>query len=374
MARRTGALLIILAATVGYGFFRLDTARFEPGPTVALLQSNMLQRQKQKKPLTADDILTIFKHLIEKAWAAEVKPDLLVWPETAFPLQYIEIDPKLSPDEFARQVHAYDPEGTPAYWTGRRDEVNKILHGWTDGIKIPMMVGISTCHFRPGGLNRFNAAMLLEPGKTTTQSYHKLHLVPFGEYVPLLQTFPWLTGLTPYRNGYVPSLTFGGVPSWFEQGRYRYATAICFEDTVPQVTRRLFAEIPDGRSPDVLLNLSNDGWFTTQDENNVVHASSEQEMHLAGSVFRAVEHRVPLARAANTGISAVIDGNGKVIASLPGAKEDVLVAMVPLDPRTGLYTRWGDWVGLFCLAVTIGLIPLAWSRGGRELKPAPLPA
>lgn len=374
MARRTGALLIILAATVGYGFFRLDTARFEPGPTVALLQSNMLQRQKQKKPLTADDILTIFKHLIEKAWAAEVKPDLLVWPETAFPLQYIEIDPKLSPDEFARQVHAYDPEGTPAYWTGRRDEVNKILHGWTDGIKIPMMVGISTCHFRPGGLNRYNAAMLLEPGKTTTQSYHKLHLVPFGEYVPLLQTFPWLTGLTPYRNGYVPSLTFGGVPSWFEQGRYRYATAICFEDTVPQVTRRLFAEIPDGRSPDVLLNLSNDGWFTTQDENNVVHASSEQEMHLAGSVFRAVEHRVPLARAANTGISAVIDGNGKVIASLPGAKEDVLVAMVPLDPRTGLYTRWGDWVGLFCLAVTIGLIPLAWSRGGRELKPAPLPA
>ena len=88
-------------------------------------------------------------------------------------------------------------------------------------------------------------------------------------------------------------------------------------------------------------------------------------MHLAVSVFRAVEHRVPLARAANTGVSAIVDGNGRVIAALPKLKEEVLSGIIPLDDRTGLYSRWGDWLGQGCLAVTIGLIPLSYLRRGR---------
>ena len=102
-----------------------------------------------------------------------------------------------------------------------------------------------------------------------------------------------------------------------------------------------------------MLNLSNDGWF---------HGSSEHDMHLAISVFRAVENRVPLARAVNTGISALIDGNGRVLDALPKLTEGVLTGTVPLDDRTSLYSAWGDWLGLFCLAVSIGLLPLALAR------------
>jgi apolipoprotein N-acyltransferase len=82
-------------------------------------------------------------------------------------------------------------------------------------------------------------------------------------------------------------------------------------------------------------------------------------MHLAASVFRAVEHRVPLARAVNTGISAIVDGNGRVLDSLPTLKEGVLTGVIPLDDRAGPYTHWGDWLGQSCLAATIGFLPLS---------------
>jgi apolipoprotein N-acyltransferase len=227
------------------------------------------------------------------------------------------------------------------------------MNGLADQLGVPMLVGTITYEFRPSGVSRFNSAILFEPGGKTETSYHKLHLVPFGEYVPLIGTFPWLTRLTPYHGEYVPSLAFGPRPAWFGLKGLRFATAICFEDTVPQVVRRFFTEADNGRRPDFLVNVSNDGWF---------HGSSELDMHLAISVFRAVEHRVPLARAVNTGGTAIIDGNGSVLRSLPKLKEDVLTGELPLDGRISLYTLWGDWLPLTCLAITIGIVPLVAVR------------
>ena len=367
MLIRVGTLASALAATIGYGLFRLGTAAFTPGPRVALLQSNLMQRYRSD--LTEEKILNVYMALIERAMKADPRPELIVWPETSFPYRFVSIDPKLTAAELAEQARAYSPHISAADWADVGEKTPAFLHNWTDRLGVPMIVGALTYDFRPGGLNRYNSAILLEPGKTAVQSYYKLHLVPFGEYVPLIKTFPWLTALTPYRDGHVPSLAFGGRPDWFDEGKYRYATAICFEDTVPQVARRLFAEVKDGRSPDVLLNLSNDGWFASKDDADVIHGTSEHAMHLAASVFRAVEHRVPLARAANTGISSVVDGNGRVVAALEAGKEDVLIAPVPLDPRTGLYTRLGDWVGQGCLAITIGLVPLGlWRRRGSTIQ------
>ena len=117
--------------------------------------------------------------------------------------------------------------------------------------------------------------------------------------------------------------------------------------------RRFFDEREAGHPPDLLINQSNDGWF---------HGSAEHDMHLAVSIFRAIENRVPLARAVNTGVSAFIDGNGRILDSLPKLREGVLTGTIPLDDRTSLYSSWGDWLGLSCLAITIGLVPLAWTR------------
>ena len=86
----------------------------------------------------------------------------------------------------------------------------------------------------------------------------------------------------------------------------------------------------------MLINLSNDGWF---------HGSAELDMHLAIGVFRAIENRVPLARAVNTGLSALVDGNGEIRESLAKECKGVLSVTVPLDRRTSYYSQWGDWLG-----------------------------
>ena len=221
---------------------------------------------------------------------------------------------------------------TAADWIDKKQKVAEYLHDLTDRAGVPMLVGAILYDHRPGGYSKYNAAILFEPLVRSVQAYNKIHLVPFGEFIPLLDTLPWLTIFTPYRNGYVPSLNFGKDPLILSLGPYRMAIGICFEDTVPHVIRRFFRESESGRQPDMLINLSNDGWF---------HGSTELDMHLAVSVFRTIEHRVPLARAVNTGISALIDGNGEIRDTLPRLTESVLSVTVPLDDRTS-FTRPGE--------------------------------
>ena len=354
---RLGVVAAALGSTLAYGGYRLSTAKFRPGPRVALLQTNLIQRYRSSR--TSAELLNVYRDLVARAAKAAERPDLIVWPETSYPYQFQVFDPKLTAEALAGQLKILDFEFTPARWIARGEQNAKFLHKWTDEVGIPMLIGSVTYDHRPAGFSRYNSALLFEPGKAGVQRFYKIHLVPFGEYVPLIATFPWLVRLTPYRGTHVPSLTFGTDPVWLKLGPYSLATAICFEDTVPHVVRRFFDEAEGGRQPDVLLNMSNDGWF---------RGSSEHDMHLAVSVFRAVENRVPLARAANTGVSAIIDGNGRVLSALPKLKEDILFGVLPLDDRTGPYSRWGDWLGRSCLAVTIGLVPLAFVYPGYRAR------
>jgi apolipoprotein N-acyltransferase len=352
----------LLAATVGYGAYRMSTAHFRPGPRLSLIQSNLVQRYKMKAE--PGELLAIYQRLADRAAEAAERPALIVWPETSYPYSFVAMDPALKPEDFPRIAGRLATYGTFADWRRKMEIIGQHLHEWTDRLDVPMLVGSLTYDFRLDGVGKYNSAILFEPGKVTSQSYHKLHLVPFGEYVPLIETFPWLTVFTPYRgpDAIVPSLSFGPAPAWFDLGPYRLAAAICFEDTVPHVVRRFFDPHAGRRPPDVLLNLSNDGWF---------HDSSEHETHLAVSIFRAVENRVPLARAVNTGVSAFIDGNGRVLAALPRLQEGVLAHTIPLDDRVSLYSAWGDWVGFACLAATLALLPLALLRAwlGRHAPP-----
>ena len=336
-----------VVGTLAYGAFRVGSGEFRAGPRIAMLQSSEVIRYNGVQK-TAEEQEALYKSLIRQAMAATPRPDLIVWPETSSPWNFVSIDPKLPMKVLDRQVKEMDPAWIAADWTLKRDRVSAYFASLVESTKIPMMVGSSFYHFKEPDYSRYNAAILFQLG-LPIQVYHKLHLVPFGEYVPLLKTFPWLIRLTPYRNAQHHFLDHGSELSWFELGPHRLAAAICFEDTVPQVVRRFFAEAPGGRQPDVLVNLSNDGWF---------HATSEHEMHLAVSVFRCIENRVPLARAVNTGISAMVDGNGRILKSLEKLKVGVLVETAPLDDRVSLYSRWGDWVGQFCLASTLGLLVL----------------
>ena len=345
---RLASVVLALAGTLGYGVFRISTARFDPGPRVALIQTGEIQRHDSDDRKSPQALLASLEALVDQASRSKPRPDFIVWPETSNPFGYVTIDPKLERKVLDAQVKEIHPDYVASDWTKKRDLVDNYFRDRVASLQIPMMIGTTTYDFRPSGYTRYNSAVLFGTD-ARAQSYHKYHLVPFGEYVPLLETFPWLIRLTPYRGTKVRFLDRGVDPSWFDLGKFRLASAICFEDTVPHVVRRLFSDLPDGRQPDVLVNLSNDGWF---------HETSEHEMHLAVSTFRSIENRVPLVRAVNTGVSAIVDGNGRILQSMAKDKVGVLAGVVPLDQRTSLYSAWGDWLGLSCMAASIGLLVL----------------
>jgi apolipoprotein N-acyltransferase len=349
---------LALVGTVAYGVFRVESASFSPGPRIAMLQTNDIIEFDSDQKRGGEAIQADLDALIDRAKRANPKPDLIVWPETANPWSYYRIDPKLDRKTLDALVkQEVDPEDSAERWLANRDAVDAHFSRMIDAVGIPMMVGTSIYEAKPSSYLKFNAAILFRPG-LPIQYYHKLHLVPFGEYVPLLKQLPGLIWLTPYRGTRPHFLDHGQELRWFDLGRYRLAAAICFEDTVPHVVRRFFAEAPEGRQPDVVVNLSNDGWFK---------ATEEHEMHLAVSVFRCIENRVPLARSVNTGISAMIDGNGRIIKSMEKLKKGVLIEVAPLDPRVSLYSQWGDWLGMFCGASTLGLL-LMGTFSPRKLK------
>ncbi len=339
----------LIGTTLCYGAIRVSTATFSDGPRLALVQSNIEQKYKFKGE-RAPSIIAEFTELIDRALALRQRPDLIVWPETSYPYNWISVEPNVDTAAFEDQVHSIVPKWSGKKWLERMEAIVDDLHDWTDRSKAPMLVGTIYYDHRKDTLDRYNSAILFVPNVQAIHVYHKMHLVPFGEYFPLIESLPWLAALTPYAGEKLQSLSFGRKPLALPLGPYRLAVSICFEDTIPHLVRQSFADSDASSQPDVLINLSNDGWF---------HGSSELDMHLASGVFRAIENRVPLARAVNTGLSALVDGNGEIRESLAKETKGVLSVTVPLDRRTSYYSRWGDWLGLTCLAISIGLLPLA---------------
>ncbi|HID20954.1 MAG TPA: apolipoprotein N-acyltransferase, partial [Planctomycetaceae bacterium] len=206
--------------------------------------------------------------------------------------------------------------------------------------------------------------------------YDKRHRVIFGEYIPLQDWFPWLERLTPISGQF--GIDAGAGPVVFScesphTGRVvRLAPIICFEDTVPHLVRHIVRSAADSGQPvDVLVNLTNDGWF---------HGSSELDQHLITAIFRSVECRTPMVRAVNTGISAIIDGDGVVREPdvfIDGDADGTepprtsmrdprtgrwykqlnaaLIDTVPLDTRKSFYVRHGDWFAAACCVATIAI-------------------
>ncbi|WP_169977274.1 apolipoprotein N-acyltransferase [Tautonia rosea] len=353
---RTALVVVALGGSLIYGSVRRDQADFQPGPKLALIQSDIPQ-VFGGGPDPAE-VLARFARLVGQATTEQ--PDLIVLPETMFPYGWIDIDPSLPKPEYHAQLARYSPGSDPDRWAEVGGEVRTMLHEWSNRINTPLIVGINSYFFRPGGLAHYNTALLLQPGTTQTQTYHKIHLVPFGEYIPWVKTIPWVLALTPFSADHMPSLDPGLKPSTLSLGPWRLGTPICFEDSVPHVARRL-AAAPNGHPTDILLNLSNDGWF---------RGTAAHQLHLASSILRAVELRMPVARSVNTGTSALIDGNGTVLASLdppsrdslPNAAEGVLTVEVPLDPRTSVYMKTGDWLPTACLGLCLASLPIAAGR------------
>jgi apolipoprotein N-acyltransferase len=201
------------------------------------------------------------------------------------------------------------------------------------------------------GPETFNCAILFQgPEGRAPEVYDKTHLVVMGEYVPLAGMFPWLRKLVPPGG----DLTAGKVPGrlTLESHGIRMAPLICFEDTVPRVVRRAAQTLPH-----LLVNLTNDAWFG---------ASAGSRQHLENARLRAVEARVPLLRATNDGVTALINPRGVIVAKVQDPETGsirepgFLAGELELwKPQATFYTRWGEWpVGASLVLLALGL----WRR------------
>ena len=231
-------MTILVGVTLCYGAFRVSTARFRPGPRVALLQSNL--RQGHKFERDPGDVHRRFRELIRRAMAHDPRPDLIVWPETSYPFYpFIRTASDLDPAILQTQVaEITDGKLSPAGWLDKQKAVVQDMHSMAADLGVSMLVGSSVYEHQPDRLHKYNSALLFQPSRPEYEFYHKMHLVPFGEFIPLIDMLPWLSALTPYRDK-IPSLDFGREPRIFQVGPYRIAAVICFEDTIPQVIGRV---------------------------------------------------------------------------------------------------------------------------------------
>jgi apolipoprotein N-acyltransferase len=327
---------VLLAATLGYGHYRTsqlaeDSAR--PALKAAMVQA-WVDTIFEYDPERDVDNFNRYADLARKAAAENPDLDVIVWPESAFS----DTRPLVTRDEPPPgEIWSSDFNSWFEEAESRFEQKSTRLAGEIGG-DTSLLVGVGVHHIGRDGAKQYNSAAHISPAGEVVGRYDKMHRVMFGEYVPFGDCLPWIYRLTPLGGG----LSRGREAEAFEIAGLRLAPNVCFESTVPHLIRRHVVELEQrGESPDVLVNLTNVGWFW---------GSSMIDLHLACRVFRAVEHRKPVLIAANTGLSAWIDGNGRIRALGPRFDDTILVAEVRADVRRSLYTGWGDWAAAMCLA------------------------
>ena len=302
----------MLIVVFSYGIFRLSVQpEDKKSVKVGVIQGNIAQDLKWRQDLRQE---ILGKYLSLTKLLAEKNPDLIIWPETSLP-----------------------------YWADKTDGSLKMIEDLLrKATSKPLLLG---CVFSSQE-EFFNSALFFT--KERISNYNKIHLVPFGEYIPLRKKLPVLEMIV---NQVVPiaDFSFGKEFTVFDFSP-KFSVLICFEDTISNLSRNF---VKNGAR--MLVNITNDAWFWD---------SSSPYQHLQSSVFRAVENHVSLVRSANTGVSCFINDKGKIHAYVQdefGKKtfiQGVLVGDVSYQENAKLtfYTRYGDIFIFVCFGVAIYVI------------------
>ncbi len=301
------AVVFLLNAVLVYGHWRLDElTRGAPAAEaikIAVVQGNIDQHQKWEPAALRE---TVARYQALTSDSLSQRPDLVVWPESAMPFFF------------------------------ERDEASRNeLMAFIERQGVPLLFGSLALDTPPGEPPRlYNSAYLVSRGGTVVGRYDKLHLVPFGEYVPLAPLLFFVDKMVDGIGEFVP----GARSTIFELDRVRLGVMICFEVVFPDLTRRAALG-----GATLMAAITNDAWFG--------HSAAPYQ-HLEMVAFRAVENRLPFARAANTGISGFIDATGRIFDTsdlfVPAARTASLVPRT----RTTFYTRHGDVFAWLCVGLT----------------------
>lgn len=313
----TVSVLILLV--LGYGCFRIDEIKkvmnVEETKKISLIQGNIDQSRKWD-PLYQSESVNIYKTLTLKCQPSS--PDLVIWPETATPFFFQNVDDlHRQVIDVAMKMRSFLLLGSPSYFINRE------------------------------GFHYQNSAFLISSRGKILDRYDKVHLVPYGEYVPFRRYFPFIEKLTVGVGDFLPGRGFRPV----ELNDHKVGILICYEGIFPEISRKYKEE-----GAALLVNLTNDAWFGK---------TSAPFQHLSMMVFRAVENRVYLLRAANTGISAIIDPTGSIVAMTPLFETTALNGTFQFLKVKTIYSMYGDLFAYFCFA---GILILFYQPGGQRDK------
>ena len=298
------ATCIISISHFGYGFWRESQPLDQRAEQlrVALIQGNIDQAQKWV-PENRQSSIDRYQSLSMQALPSQ--PDLIIWPEAATPF-FLQDQSELAKQvkQLPKQLNASLLVGSPAYQQLSSDEYQY-----------------------------YNSAYLFSATGENLGRSDKIHLVPFGEYVPLEKILSFIdklvVGVGNFSSGEVRPLPLNG---------HDLGVLICYEAIFPQLAREY---VRQGSS--LLVNLTNDAWFG--------HSSAPYQL-LAMTRFRAIENRIWIARAANTGISALISPAGNVTLAGPIFESLQLSGVVGLGAEVTFYTRFGDVFAYICLLLS----------------------
>lgn len=313
--RRTPLLIAAAAAA-----FVLQIGRWMPLAALAadhnavLVQANIpILQQGDWTRAYFDDTVAQLRNLSLNPPAAENRhPDLIVWPES--PAPFYSSDPALrtSSAEIAKTAQAW------------------MIVGNVGAERLSSTAQPAT--------EIFNSAALINPAGEWVARYDKVHLVPFGEYVPFRQWLGFAGGLTKE----VGDFTGGQLRQPMQAGEEKLGVFICYESIFPDEVRRFAAQ-----GAQVFINVSNDGWYGD---------SGAYAQHLQQARMRAIENGRWLLRDTNTGVTAAIDPYGRILQTVPRKIRTSLAASYSLENQTTFYTRYGDWLAYACAIISFGAI------------------
>ncbi len=317
--------LLFMIISISYGMYRLPELSIWGTARVSVVQGNIPQKLKWDPGFT-EDIINEYTRFTKEA--AADGPDMIIWPETAYPRLVEE------GGEEARKLNSLAGEAGA-----------------------PILAGFVSAE----GNKYYNSAALFDGKSEEIERYDKLHLVPFGEYVPFEERISFIrdyidkpigdfgkgSGYTLFPLVSTKSYATSDGALMRTTNFFKFGVLICFEDIFPYISREFVRS-----GANIMVNITNDAWFGD---------TAAPEQHTQASVFRAVENRVPVIRAANTGISCFIDPTGQITSRVREGRKDVFVGGFATDSvnilRTrSYYTVYGDVFVYFCAFMALLLM------------------
>ncbi|MEN2986338.1 MAG: apolipoprotein N-acyltransferase [Thermodesulfovibrionaceae bacterium] len=310
----TTVVLLVFIFCIAYGFKKLNEPAEGYTFKSAIIQGSIPQDEKWDIR-KINEILNIYKKLTIQV--KSYNPDFVVWPETAIPFIF-EKEKYFSSDliEFVREQKIY------------------LLFG-------------SIMERQPNQYT--NSAILIDPNGVVAYYYDKIHLVPFGEYVPLRKILFFVekitVGIGDYQAGSHHSVAmtpFG-----------KFATLICYEIIFPGLVRKFYQ-----KGGQFIVNITNDAWFGK---------TSGPYQHFSMAVFRAIENRKPVIRAANSGVSGFIDSKGRIISKTKLFERVFLIENIQGNNKLSFYTKYGDIFAYLCFVFSLIFVIGNISFKGKKL-------